>query len=799
MRHVFVPFSEDLHQHIWRSLTTPTTILFAHEGQKKSFVSSYQNESTLNQHTGLTLESFVQEHLQVESPIISPDQRWLLIAKSLTSSHRDALSLSSHRACVSFARRLYGLWTVAWESGQSFNEADSTWDDWQRPWIKICREVLAAYQKNLGLMGYTDPIFLSFRQPKVQPIVLANIVAMPLSARRLLEQSDVLAFHQGPSHWFDANSGALLSMSEWTNDKGPIKTRSVKEITVAHESQERQELSALTPVNVTDPRQRPLWLTPPSISMTRTMLFQFWNTWLLISKKRSGSRFPIDLVKKILFNQAFSTLYQWPDEVIIRFWRSLKDGVRWWDRQDFMPESMIADERLLFPLDVNSLDKWIKRLPDTIWTERGLDEIRYQFGSVWESFKVSFKEGLIPPGSALDYLVDRLSTRSVKQVDINPMFSRQPKDCLNVALPERFFTGVMEGAIPASVEPPWLLMPKQLSAWGLLTPLMHQSVDAYAWTQAVLTSEKATLILYHNGHDLRPPSLWTWLRDGLPLEVNTIVSPQRESSVGQASIEKRADSLSSGLPVKLSTFPPRPLSYSAYDTWRNCPYQYALSKGYRLTIADTDALNRVDPAFMGRLAHDWLEVVMSDSIRLKTADLTLLAKQVWARNTHRWPLDLVGVLVDKILIPDLVDMAKGLLKAIDQQIGFDHIAALFHEDAADIVLPRTDDVILSGRADLRIETKNNDYWIIDYKSGSQANDLQLNWYALLYYGHIHPSQIKLAFFDIPSRRFKLVKTQLDKLNAVDTDWQKALAASTQPRTDKRSHCQYCGFGELCRK
>ncbi len=785
-----------MHQQVWRSLTECTTILFAHEGQKKAFIETCQNDKEMYSHVLLTIDVFVQDHLQVEAPIISPDQRWLLIAKSMTTAQCEALSLGSHRAALSFARRLYSLWTAAWESGHSLNGSDVIWDDWQRPWIKICHEVFVAYQKNLETMGYTDLVFLSWRRAQSKNVVLANITRMSHQARYILENCKVMAFHQGPSHWFDPN-GDLLCLSEWTNDKGLIKTQSVIEMTVSHESQERQVLRDLSPVNVMDPRQRPLWLNPTMVSMTRTMLFQFWNTWLLISKRGKGSRIPIDLVKTLLFNRAFSVIYEWPDEVFSRFWHSLKVGVRWWHRHDFMPEKMLSDSDRLFPFDVRSIEKLIVGLPEVIWTERGLDEIRYQFGSVWESFKESFQDGLIPSDYALDYLVDRLSSRTIKREDNQTLSARRPNECLNISASERFFTGVMEGLIPSSMEPPWLLMPKQLSAWGLRSPLMVQTIEAYSWTQALLTCKKATVVLYHNGQDFRPPSLWTWLREGLPIEVNSCPAPFLTCSPSKGRLEVKKDS--AGLPVPLTAFPTRPLSFSAYDTWRNCPYQYALSKGYRLQIADTNTLTKVDPSFMGQLAHDWLDVVMAEGKRLSTAELNSMAKKIWSRNAHHWPLDLEGLLVEKILIPDMVDMAKGLLKCIDQQVGFDNIKTLIHEESVDKLLPQTEEIIFSGRADLRIETKTDEYWIIDYKSGTQSNDLQLNWYALLYYGHVHPSQINLAFYDIPNRRFKLVKTQLDTVNDVNADWQKALVMSTQLRTVKISHCQYCGLGELCRK
>lgn len=828
MRHHYVPFSEDLHQQVWQSLKEPTCVVFAHEGQKKFFISTYQDDIELTKHNLLSMDEFMQKQLQIDAPIVSPDQRWLFIAKSMTDTHRRSLAIHSNRAAWSFARLLYPVWVAAWEAGQTLNEGDEIWDDWQRPWVKICTEILANYKKNLTRLGYTDTIFLKVN-PRSGSLVLANILILPPTLRRLIKSwtGDVTFFHQGPEGWFAKTTGELRPLAEWTNKVGQVRTKRVDEYVVSTQSQEQQVIETLShptappthlPIyssTIIDPRQRPLWLARTNVSMTRTSLYQFLNTWLTIFAEGNLTRLPMSLVRTLIFNKAFALVYAWPDDLIDRFWKATKDGIRWWDIKDLASTAMTADHAVLKRFDVKTWEMFIGRFPLELWEEDGLDEIRYQFGSVWESLKLSVQAQLIPDGAALEYVVDRLSRRVVKVVGSSLTKVRRPLDSLNVVESPRCFSGVMEGLVPPTAQTPWLFTPRQMVAFEMATPMLKQSIEAYAWVQALLTTETASIVVYHNGQDMRPPSLWNWLREHLPVRskmLEGVISSVVEKSELHGLCETTDPSISvgmtahflRGLPIKLKEFGIDKLSYSAYDMWRTCPYKYSLSKGYHVKISDLSTLGTVDPAFMGRLANDWLGTVMVEVAKDISAwelfngpILLSMAKQAWASKRRHWPIALEGLIEEKIVLPDLVDMAKGLLHCIDQEVGIQNIKALLPETQEDQPQPYSDDIVLSGRADLLLETKSGDCWVIDYKTGTETDALQLNWYAWLYYKD--RDAVKLAFYNVPDRRLDVKKTDLASLKDAVESWQGAQTVPAQVHADKASGCQYCPYGELCRK
>ena len=106
------------------------------------------------------------------------------------------------------------------------------------------------------------------------------------------------------------------------------------------------------------------------------------------------------------------------------------------------------------------------------------------------------------------------------------------------------------------------------------------------------------------------------------------------------------------------------------------------------------------------------------------------------------------------------------------------------------------DVFITGRADLIIETEDEEKYIVDYKTGGKKGE-QLDIYSIIMYGDENSAH-KIIYNAIKGEYEKLVKPDITKEKLME-EFENFINGNEYKRAEKISDCNNCEYKNICKR
>ena len=106
------------------------------------------------------------------------------------------------------------------------------------------------------------------------------------------------------------------------------------------------------------------------------------------------------------------------------------------------------------------------------------------------------------------------------------------------------------------------------------------------------------------------------------------------------------------------------------------------------------------------------------------------------------------------------------------------------------------DIFITGRADLVIETEDDEKYIVDYKTGGKKGE-QLDIYSIIMYGDENAAH-KIIYNAVQGEYEKLTKTDITKEKLME-EFENFIEGSEYRRAEKKSACTLCEYKNICRR
>ena len=106
------------------------------------------------------------------------------------------------------------------------------------------------------------------------------------------------------------------------------------------------------------------------------------------------------------------------------------------------------------------------------------------------------------------------------------------------------------------------------------------------------------------------------------------------------------------------------------------------------------------------------------------------------------------------------------------------------------------DVFITGRADLIIETEDEEKYIVDYKTGGKKGE-QLDIYSIIMYGDENSAH-KIIYNAIKGEYEKLVKPDITKEKLME-EFENFINGTEYKRAEKISDCNNCEYKNICKR
>jgi hypothetical protein len=246
------------------------------------------------------------------------------------------------------------------------------------------------------------------------------------------------------------------------------------------------------------------------------------------------------------------------------------------------------------------------------------------------------------------------------------------------------------------------------------------------------------------------------------------------------------------------------LKLNAYgaDTLSRCKYKFFMNEISKLNREDLDIEKELNFKFYGNLVHSLFEkTIVSGKTELIKGNFDIDRELIdWhleeiKKENHLKLPPVYKTYYEEILYPKLIDSVLDFFKQFSKLLAQEKIISIEVElGKKNLIYDGEVEVYQSARADLIVTTDKNNY-IVDFKTGKK-NDLQLDFYAILYFGEADGARK----FVYNTRENKLeeadkIKLSNDELSVLVKG---LIEEKEYSRTTKSSECGKCSYTDICR-
>ncbi|MCD4651766.1 MAG: PD-(D/E)XK nuclease family protein, partial [Candidatus Cloacimonetes bacterium] len=780
-------------------------------------------------------------------------QRNLMLYRALNDKNKAFFRITDYASALPFIREFFCWW-------EAFNEEalspDINWDmlyastlpedtvTWQQEIFQRLSEVREAYGKLLE--SHSDAIF-SHKQSgtdfevwnRFDRIVFVNQLYYSGLEKKILHglcdaDFEMIVYYQMPPDWLDECFN--LNSEKMIYPASGYRLRKLRIITCSDELGMLNKLGAFLPEdgnafiidNGTDSHSYTSLLNPERFklpgneTLADSLLFRYFQGLHCLASSFRWSRkngiYPLKTVISILRDSFIASKYAGDDSLrLLKLTENLyiRKRIRWLDEnltllKEFPGAQLLADDLkklrhvktieeastflnnlpMEIPVPEALSDKWLKILAEVSRIEVLLNGI-----SDCQSSGV----GLI--ALVLDYLRQEsvMFTDNQQGITVSTLVNSRNL-CPETPL---IILNVIEGVLPRSPSPMFLLTDTQRSTIGLSRYEDLRSREHYYFMRQVLNSEEVTILTIENiEKDIQPGSFieslrqWAEVQEDVHLE---LVCPDGNQALYSAyfrqmlnparNYQARLEHTHFVLPMDSTDFTNNKmkLSYSGYKILHKDPAEYYLRYIAGVEPLEEDDGETFNPLLVGDFIHELMRGTINRLNRVNSSSDTIEPLSFIPVSTIR---DAINETINEMLNPRRVNsffykiphrytlyhFENEYIGAVKESVisFLEGIHARLKERTTDelFLLPEMEnmsgserkgkiidvdnkiELILRGKADLMITTADKRlHWIVDYKTGNSRNytrlesQLQLLFYEYLYYLLDDEGQLKEDTFE----------------------------------------------------
>ena len=237
-----------------------------------------------------------------------------------------------------------------------------------------------------------------------------------------------------------------------------------------------------------------------------------------------------------------------------------------------------------------------------------------------------------------------------------------------------------------------------------------------------------------------------------------------------------------------------------------CQYRYFLKSRAEI-FGESDDIYGTSLRFLGIVVHKIFEKV-TDKIymNIKRYNNFYVDKEyvneivdgILLENKMKIPVYL-DLFFQEIMFPKIKENIFKFYREIEKELAGKKIKIFWSEKGKTenvSFLSDKMDIFITGRADLVIETEDDEKYIVDYKTGGKKGE-QLDIYSIIMYGDENAAH-KIIYNAVQGEYEKLTKTDITKEKLME-EFENFIEGSEYRRAEKKSACTLCEYKNICRR
>jgi hypothetical protein len=582
-------------------------------------------------------------------------------------------------------------------------------------------------------------------------------------------------------------------------------------------------------------------ITPPILNETEIYKFMEAQYTLLMSKEETLQAYPLIALKDALKTRSFKNFYEVTHEdlealnhFIDEDWKYVSLNIL--EREEFV-DFPISLKKLLEELNevenFKSIEEFIAYFQRIILSEFFKER---QYKDLYSRFQQALQntasiQSLNLHQNFSEYFTGKLSLSLYKlllqymdKIDLIPLkfedkisYTMRRWNFARLNFKKSYFVGVNNKTLPNVPRDGFILTERQKKVNGFLTEEKQKFLQKYRFYQAVFNSKESIIFsptINSTGIESSAFVEELIFKYGIKVQ-DTSISSQEVSGILQKLFFSDAPRVGNTnldpLPKEYSDFVDGKLKLGYYDysLINICSYKFYFEKLAKVLPEDfsNDVLD-INSRFIGRFAHDVLEVIAKDHwlkflkngiFAPSEEEIEDYLQKFYRRNLIKIPVYLTHYFTD-VLIPHLRRNIHKFYIELEREYKGKKIKKFFGEKGRYSDTPFLSDKIdiyLSGRADLVIEAEPNDNCIVDYKTGNGDAE-QLDFYAINLYGDSsHARGYLKNVWD--NTKGKTESKGILTAEILTETLKQFVEQESYTQTEKQSICTRCSYKNLCRR
>ena len=237
-----------------------------------------------------------------------------------------------------------------------------------------------------------------------------------------------------------------------------------------------------------------------------------------------------------------------------------------------------------------------------------------------------------------------------------------------------------------------------------------------------------------------------------------------------------------------------------------CQYRYFLKSRAEI-FGESDDIYGTSLRFLGIVVHKIFEKI-TDKIYMNIKRynnfyvdkeyVNEIVDRILLENKMKIPVYL-DLFFQEIMFPKIKENIFKFYREIEKELAGKKIKIFWSEKGKTenvSFLSDKMDIFITGRADLVIETEDDEKYIVDYKTGGKKGE-QLDIYSIIMYGDENAAH-KIIYNAVQGEYEKLTKTDITKEKLME-EFENFIEGSEYRRAEKKSACTLCEYKNICRR
>lgn len=581
------------------------------------------------------------------------------------------------------------------------------------------------------------------------------------------------------------------------------------------------------------------------VSIETAAIYKFISSWKILITEIEKDKINIQLLYSLLTTDVFKDYYEITLEQRTIIERLIDKGVRYIKIERLNNKRLALDFNLIkMCRDYKSFKKFINTIDINLLRDKYLNRVAEgYFDALLELDETSsesfFSDDIKTPSAYLDLLLISLSKRVCTCVTTKEKAAYISVDSLldtrNMQYSEVLFFNVSEGVLPTTKRQQLLFNENQRKRLGLKDYDDIVLREKYYFYRLVLSARKVFILSIESEEsNTETSSFVEELKLYMPDKVKTsnIVPDtnmyrkfleysmtRREVALENKDRDNQLNFNETDLQNRLFS-----LSFSSLNNLLNCSYRYYLENIIKLKVIKRDKTEDIDMNILGTIIHDIFENIamkvkeaidsnQSRSFKEIIGNQGQYTKEQIQKVIHKFSDSIPNRYQKRYMTEILIPLLSGSINSffqdiLDKRIKLENIKAFIPENFSQDEYEKNgikiaENILIKSRADLRIETKDNKAYVIDYKTGKTNNSKQLDLYELFYYklrkdkDEIH--SIERAFYNVMDNTYDVVEKRYLNEEDIINGVKHILEKKVYEHAKTRSFCQYCNYKEICGK